>query len=231
MKFVIAGAAGLGFVSTGLITQAQAQEGTPSDAAAPHQAPAPSGTQEGAPAGGESHGATTNAAEVEHTEHGIFPPFNSATYASQLFWLVIIFGAFYVFLQRVVLPQVGGIIETREARIKQDLDQAGRLKTEADSAMAAYEQALAEARARAGGIGQEARDKAKADAEAERKRVEGDLDAKLSEAQSRIDGIKASAMGEVGTIASDTAEAIVQALTGGQADRQAVDAAVSSVRS
>ena len=201
------------------------------DAPAPHEAPAPSGTQEDAPAGESGHGAAGNAEQVEHHESGLFPPFDSATYASQLFWLVIIFGAFYVFLKRVVLPQVGGIIETREARIKQDLNQAGRLKTEADSAVAAYEQALAEARARASGIGQEARDKAKADAEAERKRVEGDLDAKLAEAQSRIDSIKASAMSEVGTIASDTAEAIVQALTGRNADRQAVDAAVSAVRS
>lgn len=241
--FVIAGASGLEFVSSGFIGRAQAQEAAPADGAAPVDgnfavqgaAPAgeaaPAGHGGTAPAGDDSHGAATNAEQVEHHESGAFPPFNSQFYASQLFWLAIIFGLFYLFLKRVVMPQVGGIIETREKRIAQDLEQAGRMKGEADAAVAAYEQALGEARAKAGAIGQTARDAAKAEAEAERKRVEAGLDAKLAEAQSRIGGIKAAAMGEVGSIAIETTEAIVKALTGKDVDRGAVEAAVAQARS
>jgi F-type H+-transporting ATPase subunit b len=260
MMFVIAGGSGLEFVSSGFIGQAQAQESAPAnqpapvpgaapaDGSAPTEGAAPAdadsaahgsapageaapGTHEGtAPTDPASHGAAGNASEVEQHETGIFPPFNSEYYTSQLFWLVIIFGLFYLFLRRVVMPQVGGIIETREGRIAQDLEQANRAKAEADAAVAAYEQALAEARGKASAIGQQARDAAKADAEAERKQVESGLDAKLAESQARIDGIKASAMSEVGAIAADTAEAIVQALTGRDADRAAVEAAVARSR-
>ena len=104
-----------------------------------------------APAAGE-HGA----ADAVHTEtgvaqdaghgSGVFPPFDSTHYASQLLWLAITFGLFYLFMSRVVLPRIGGVIETRRDRIAQDLEQAARLKQDADNAIVAYEQELAQAR-------------------------------------------------------------------------------------
>ena len=132
-------------------------------------------------------------------------------FPSQLLWLAITFGLFYLFLKKVVLPRIGGILEVRRDRIAQDLDQAARLKGEADAAVAAYEQELAEARAKANAIGQEARDGAKAEAEAARKKVEAEPRRRSSPTPKRsIAAIKAAAMREVGAIAEDTAAAIVQ---------------------
>lgn len=159
-----------------------------------------------------------------------FPPFDPTFYPSQILWLAITFGLFYWFLKKVILPRIGGIIEVREDRIGQDLDQAARLKTEADAALAAYEQELADAKAKANGIGQDARDAAKAQAEAERKQAEAANDAKLHEAEARIALIKDAAMRDVGRIAEDTAAAIVQELVGGSADKSKVAAAVRAVR-
>ena len=183
--------------------------------------------QESAPAvtEGETHSETGVPAEA----HGTFPPFDPATFPSQLLWLAITFGLFYLFLKRVVMPRVGGIIDVRNDRITQDLDHASRLKGEADAAVAAYEQELAEAKTRANAIGQQAGDAAKAEAEAARKKVEAELDQKLGEAEARISSIKANAMKEVGTIAEDTASAIVEALVGGKASKAEIAAAVKSV--
>jgi F-type H+-transporting ATPase subunit b len=183
--------------------------------------------QESAPAvaEGDTHSGTAVPAE----EHGTFPPFNPATFPSQILWLVITFGLFYLFLKRVVMPRLGGIIDVRNDRITQDLDHAARLKGEADAAVAAYEQELAEAKARANAIGQQAGDAAKAEAAAARKKVEAALDKKLGEAEASIASIKANAMKEVGSIAADTASAIVEALVGGKASKAEVAAAVKSV--
>jgi F-type H+-transporting ATPase subunit b len=183
--------------------------------------------QEPAPATaeGDTHAGTAVPAE----EHGTFPPFNPATFPSQLLWLAITFGLFYLFLKRVVMPRVGGIIDFRNDRITQDLDHAAKLKGEADAAVAAYEQELAEAKARANAIGQQASDAAKAEAEAARKKVEAELDKKLGEAEARISSIKAKAMKEVGTIAEDTTSAIVEALLGGKTSKAEIAAAVKSV--
>jgi F-type H+-transporting ATPase subunit b len=163
-----------------------------------------------------------------HAESG-FPPFDSSTYPSQLLWLAITFGLFYLFLQKVVLPRIGGILEVRRDRIAQDLDQAARMKEEADAAVAAYEQELAEARNKAGTIGQGARDKAKADADAERRAAEAELNTRLTEAERRIATIRDAAMSDVGAIAEETASAIVEELLG-KSDKAAVKAAVAAAR-
>lgn len=167
---------------------------------------------------------------VEDAAHGggDFPPFDPQFYPSQLLWLAITFGLFYLFLKRVVLPRIGTILEVRRDRIAQDLDHAARMKDEADAAIAAYEQELAEAKSKANEIGQQARDAAKADAEAERRRIEADLEVKLGDAETRIASIKQGALKDVGAIAAETATAIVQELVGGKPEKGAVDAAVRS---
>ncbi|NKB83023.1 F0F1 ATP synthase subunit B [Ochrobactrum grignonense] len=185
-----------------------------------------------APAAGE-HGA----ADAVHTEtgvahdaghgSGVFPPFDSTHYASQLLWLAITFGLFYLFLSRVVLPRIGGVIENRRDRIAQDLEQAARLKQDADNAIAAYEQELAAAR-KAASIAEAAREKGKGEADAERATAEAALESKLTEAEERIAAIKAKAMSDVGTIAEETTSAIVEQLLGTKADKADVTAAVKT---
>ena len=74
------------------------------------------------------------------------------------------------------------------------------------------------------------RNAAKAEAETKRKQVEAELEAKLAKAEARIAKIKSSALAEVGTIAADTAAAIVERLIGGKVDKATIDAAVKAVQ-
>lgn len=191
----------------------------------------PGYAEEAAPAadGAHAEGQAHTETGPDHSAIG-FPPFDSSTFPSQLLWLAITFGLFYLFLKNVVLPRVGSILEVRRDRIAQDLDQAARMKEEADAAVAAYEQELAEARNKANAIGQQARDGAKTEAEAARKEVEASLDKKLAEAEGHIASIKAAAMKEVGSIAGETAAAIVEQLVGGKADKSAIADAVKAAR-
>ncbi len=170
--------------------------------------------------------------EVAHGEAGgsAFPPFDSATFASQLLWLAITFGLFYYIMAKVVLPRLGGILEDRRDRIAGDLAEAEQLKRDSDEAIAAYEQALAEARQNAHGIAQSTRDKLNAEVAAKREAAEAGLAEKIAEADSRIAEIKDRAIEQVGAVATETAEALVTTLIGGAVSRadiaRAVDAAM-----
>lgn len=158
-----------------------------------------------------------------------FPPFDGTLFPSQLLWLLISFLAFYFFLKRVVIPHIAGTLEDRRGQIAGDLDKAAQLKGEADAAVAAYEQALAEARADAGKIAGKARDEAKAAADAERKMIEAGLDKKLAEAEARIAGIKSTALKDVGAVAEESAALIVQQLLGAAPSKGDIAAAVKAV--
>ncbi len=169
-------------------------------------------------------GETNSATEATHTgtevsiEHhdssGVFPPFDSATFASQLLWLAITFGLFYWIIKNVAVPRISGILEDRKDRIAGDLSEANRLKEETDEAIAAYEQALAEARAKAHGIAHDTRAKLKADNEARREKAEAELAKKLAAAESHIAEVKSQAMEQIGDIAGETTSALVEALMG-----------------
>ena len=154
--------------------------------------------------------------------------FDSSTFASQLFWLALTFGFLLWFMSKVIVPRIGGILETRQDRIAQDLDKAHELKGEADAAIAAYEQELAEAKSSANEIAGKARDAAKAAAEAERHKVETALNKKLSEAETRIAAIRDKAMADVGAIAGDTTEAIVKQMIGGTVTKAEITKALKA---
>jgi F-type H+-transporting ATPase subunit b len=125
------------------------------------------------------------------------PQLNPLDWAPQLIWLVITFGILYLLMKRVALPKIGSVIEMRQGRIAGDLGEADKLRRETQEAIAAYEQALAEAKARAHAIAQEARNKLNDEVAAERAELEQDLAAKSAEAEARILAAKTSALKDV----------------------------------
>jgi len=158
---------------------------------------------------------------------GSFPPFDSSFFGSHLFWLFVCFGAFYYIVARVLVPQIGGVIETRRERIAADLTQAAEMKTQADDAIAAYEAALVEARQSAVTIAQKAGDEARMRAEKERKAAEKSLEKKLSKAESQIYTMRDAALRDVGLIAEETTSEIVRHLIGGSVDDARITQAVT----
>jgi len=143
-----------------------------------------------------------------------FPPFQTQTFPSQLVWLAISFVLLYVLMSKIALPRIGAIFEERSRRISGDLKAAHDLKEQSDAAHAAYEKALADARGRAQSIANDMREKQAAQSEALSKKLEAELHEKLAASEKSIASTRATAMGNVGTIATDTASAIVQRLIG-----------------
>jgi F-type H+-transporting ATPase subunit b len=173
---------------------------------------------------------TTSTEHVPAGEHkGAFPPFQSQTFASQLVWLAIAFVLLYALMAKWALPRVGRIIESRQKRIADDLGDAERLKVQSDQAVAAYEKALADARARAQAIANETREQQQAAADATRKTLEGELNVKLAAAEKSIAATKQAAMANVRAIAEDAARAIIKRLIGSAPSDKAVAEAVADV--
>jgi F-type H+-transporting ATPase subunit b len=174
----------------------------------------------------QAHGTST---EAPGGSHGGFPPFNAHTFPSQLVWLVISFVLLYALMAKWALPKVGHVIENRQKGIAGDLAEADRLKRQSEEAVAAYEKALADARANAQAIANATREKQAAEAEATRKRLEDELNHRLADSEKTIAATKQAAMSNVRGIAEDTAAAIVERLIGTAPGAQAVAAAVRDV--
>lgn len=171
---------------------------------------------------------TTGSTQAPGGAKAPFPPFQGETFPSQILWLTISFVALYLLLSKVALPRLAGVIEQRKQKIDADLEEASRLRNDSEAAEAAYEKALADARAKAQALAAETHQKLAAQSETQRKQLEAGLKTKLDAAEQQIAATKASAMSNVRGIAVDTAGLIVERLIGKAPAKQSVERAVDA---
>ncbi|HTN97438.1 MAG TPA: F0F1 ATP synthase subunit B' [Nordella sp.] len=142
------------------------------------------------------------------------PQLDVNTWPPQLFWLAVTFLVLYFIISKIVIPRTGGVIEGRKNQIDSDLASAQRFKADTDKAVAEYEKALADARGKAHGIAQETRDRLSAEVDKERSKLDGELAAKIAQAEKAIQAMRSKALASVTELATDIAADIVGQLTG-----------------
>lgn len=161
-------------------------------------------------------------------EGGGLPQFDFQYWGGQIVWLLLIFAVLYLLLARVFIPRLRRALETREQTIAGALIAARQVQTEADAQALAAREELTTARASAARTAADA--KARATAESARRQAVEDaaIAARAAEAEDRIRGMRDGAMASVRTVAAETAEAMVEKLTGRPAPRAEVDAALGT---
>ncbi len=162
------------------------------------------------------------------------PQFNFDTFPSQIFWLLISFGALYFLLMRTALPKIGAVLEARQRKIDDDLERATELELQAKEALVAYEAELDAAREQAQSAIRQATDEMAADAEQQQQKLAAKLTADVEAAEKRIAAARKDALAHIQQVANEAARAATARLIGVDVDeaqaREAV-AAVSKERS
>jgi F-type H+-transporting ATPase subunit b len=167
------------------------------------------------------------AAAAEHGSGGL-PQFDPQWWAGQMVWMLIIFGVMFILFSKVFVPKVGKAMDDREDRISGDIGAARRLKDEADAQAAAAAAETAVARAAAQKLALDAKAKAHAEAAQREALEEARLGETLAKAETQILATRDQAMTHVRDIASETAAAIVDKLTGAVATSDELTAALSA---
>ena len=171
-----------------------------------------------------AHTATT---EVPKKEGG-FPPFDTTTFPSQLFWLAVTFAFLFTVLWKVAGPRINSAITNRRGVINGAIAEAGKARGDAEAAQAAYEIALAGARARGNALAEETRQRL--NAEIAKAKAAADVRAHdaMAAAEARIGETREAAKVHVKTAARDAAIAIVERLTGDKVSAEDATAALGN---
>lgn len=171
--------------------------------------------------------ATVAGAAADHASSGL-PQFDLTQWPGQMVWSLVIFLILYLLFTYVFVPNIGGTIDKREDSISGDIGDARRLRDEAQAQSDAAAGEMNEARARAHKVAAEAKAAASAAAAARQGEEDTKLATLLAEAEARIAGARAEAMGHVRAIAADTAQAMVERLTGAAPSGAEVNAALGA---
>jgi F-type H+-transporting ATPase subunit b len=157
---------------------------------------------------------------------GGLPQLDVTTFPNLIFWLVIALVAIYMIVTRIAQPRIGGVLSERAGTITNDIAAAEELKLKAKEAEAAYNKALADARAEAGRIVAAARAEIQAEVDVATAKADAEIAARAAESEKRIGAIREGALAAVREVAADAGREIVSAL-GIKADDKAVADAVA----
>ncbi len=155
------------------------------------------------------------------------PQFDPSSFPSQIFWLVVSFIALYLVVSRLAVPRVAEVLEQRHRLVQDDIDRAASFKAETDQAIAAYEQAMADARAQAQEQIRIVTNEAKAIAEKRTAEVTKAVNDQTAQAEARIAKARQDALDGLMQVAADNAKAVVAKLANLTPDDAAVQSAVA----
>lgn len=160
--------------------------------------------------------------------HGAgFPPFKTESFPSQLFWLTITFAVLFVVLWRFAGPRIASVIGERKERIDGDIATAAKHKEEAVKALASYNAALADARARAHKEAEEHRKSVVAEAELAKAEADDEAHKASARGEAKIAAMRLEAAQHVTKAAQDAAAAIVERLIGDKVSPEEAAAAIN----
>ena len=142
------------------------------------------------------------------------PQLDLTTWPSQLFWLVVLFGAGYLVMAKVVTPRIGSVLEERRKTLDGDLEKARNASAEAAKLRAGYESDLENARSAAEVYAKQAAAEAAKRAYDADAKITQKLANKVSKAEAKLSEAKISAMDNLNEVAADAAVNTIAALTG-----------------
>ena len=113
------------------------------------------------------------------------PQLDIATWPSQLFWLVVLFGAGYLVMAKIVTPRIGAVLEERRQTLDGDLEKARAASVNAAKIRADYESDLEKARVEAAEFAKQAAVEATKKAEAADAKIAKKLADKVGRSEER----------------------------------------------
>ena len=151
----------------------------------------------------------------------------SMIFASQLFWLAVVFGILFFGIGRRMVPKIQATVELREKRIADDLASAQAARAAAEETEAAYRAAIDASRADAAALTREARAASARETETKVHAAAEKIAAKVAKAEGQIRAAADAARAEVEKVAVEATQDMVAKLIGVTIGR---DEAVTAVK-
>lgn len=152
----------------------------------------------------------------------------SEIFASQLFWLAVVFGITYFVIGRVMVPKIRSTVDAREARIAADLQHAQAARAEADRTEAEWRERMDAARIEAARIAQAAKQASTTETEAKVNAAADKISLKIDAAQEKIRNALVAAQSEIEVVAAEATQDMVRRLTGAEIDKKDATSAVKA---
>jgi len=154
------------------------------------------------------------------------PQLDPTYWASQGFWLILIFTLLYLALSKLFIPKIKNSIDDRENRIKDDLDEAQKLKEVAEAKLKEYEISIENAKKDVQKILFESKNKLNSDIQIKKKTFEKEIETEIENAEKEIESFKKDSLESISKISEEITSKIIENISGEPMNQSSVKATV-----
>ena len=157
------------------------------------------------------------------------PQLDPTYWASQAFWLILVFTLLYILISKFYLPKIKKNLDDRDNKIKEDLDEANNLKSLSEKKLKEYEVILENSKKEVTKILLESKNKLDKDIKIKKEIMDKEIETEISKAQKEILELKKNSINSINSISKEISSNIIEKLSGDKLNESSVTAVVEDV--
>ena len=157
------------------------------------------------------------------------PQLDPKYWASQAFWLILVFTILYFSISKFYLPKIKNNLDDRENRIKDDIEDANKSKELSESKLKEYEKILEGAKKEVIKIQLESKAKLDKEIHEKKEKIEKEIEKELIQAQKEIAELKKNSISDIHNISKEIAANIIENISGDKLNESSIKAAVEEI--
>ncbi len=155
------------------------------------------------------------------------PQLDPEYWASQAFWLVLVFLSIYLLIAKIFIPKIKSNIDMREDKIRKDLEEAKVLREEAEKKLKKYNELIEAAKLDAKKILSDARQKLNEDIRLKKEEIQKKIDQEIDNAEREIFKFKAGSAIKVNSVSEQIVSDLIMDIFSEDLNKSSIKAAVS----
>ena len=157
------------------------------------------------------------------------PQLDPKYWASQAFWLILVFTILYISISKFYLPKIKNNLEDRENKIKKDIEDANKFKELSETRLKEYERILENAKREVIKIHLESKNTLDKDIQKKKETIEKEIEKEISKTQKEIIELKKNSISEIQKISENIAASIIENISGDKLNESSIKATVEDV--
>ena len=157
------------------------------------------------------------------------PQLDPTYWASQAFWLILIFSVLYISISKFYLPKIKDNLENRENKIKEDLENASKFKEESEIKLKEYDKILERAKKEVSKIHFESKNILKKNIEEKKRDIEQQIEKDFTKTQKEIIDLKKNSLATIQNISENIASNIIENISGDKLNESSIKATVEDI--
>ena len=157
------------------------------------------------------------------------PQLDPKYWASHAFWLILVFSVLYISIAKFYLPKIKKNLDNRENKIKEDLDEANKMKILSEKKLEEYNIILENSKKEVAKILLKSKDALNKDIQSKKDSIEKEIENEISKAQKEILQLKKSSINSINNISQEIASNIIEKISGDKLNESSTRAAIEDI--